>query len=169
MDTKADAGYYDEAFAEPGVPREQYTALMAALETRSLRELAREVADAAAEGGVTFGNDAGAFLLDPVPRVLTAEEWRDLEAGLIQRVRALDAFVADVYGPRRIVAEGVMPDYVIESAAYYEPALAGSAPARPVAIAGLDVVRDHDGRFRVLEDNVRKRHRASPMPSPPAS
>jgi uncharacterized circularly permuted ATP-grasp superfamily protein len=155
MDTKADAGYYGEAFAEPRVPREQYTALMAALETRSLRELAREVADAAADGGVTFGNDAGAFLLDPVPRVLTAEEWRDLEAGLIQRVRALDAFVADVYGPRRIVAEGVMPDYVIESAAYYEPALAGSAPARPVAIAGLDVVRDHDGRFRVLEDNVR--------------
>ena len=47
------------------------------------------------------------------------------------------------------------PAYVVESAAYYEPALAGSAPVRPVAVAGLDVVRDHEGRFRVLEDNVR--------------
>jgi uncharacterized circularly permuted ATP-grasp superfamily protein len=155
IDTKADAGHYDEAFVEPGVPREHYTALMAALETCSVRELGREVAAAAADRGVTFGNDAGAFLLDPVPRVLTAEEWRDLEAGLIQRVRALDAFVGDVYGAQRIVAEGVVPAYVVQSAAYYEPALGGSAPATPVAIAGLDVVRDHEGRFRVLEDNVR--------------
>jgi uncharacterized circularly permuted ATP-grasp superfamily protein len=155
IDTKQDAGPYDEAFAEPGVPREQYAALMQALEGRSVGALGREVADAAAERGVTFGEDAGAFLIDPVPRVLTIEEWRDLEAGLGQRVRALAAFVTDVYGPRRIVAEGVVPARVIESAAYYEPALAGSAPARPVAIAGLDVVRDRDGRFRVLEDNVR--------------
>ena len=155
IDTHADAGYYEEAFVEPGVPRREYEALMQALGSRSLRELGREVTAAAADRGVTFGEDGDAFLIDPVPRVLTAEAWSELEAGLIQRVRALDAFVTDVYGARRIVAEGVVPAYVVESAAYYEPALTGSAPARPVAIAGLDVVRDHEGRFRVLEDNVR--------------
>jgi uncharacterized circularly permuted ATP-grasp superfamily protein len=155
IETKADARYYDEAFQRPGVPREHYAALIEALERRGVRELGREVAEAAAHRGVTFGEEAGAFLIDPVPRVLTAGEWHDLEAGLIQRVRALDAFVADVYGARRIVAEGVVPAYVVESAAYYEPALAGSQPVRPIAIAGLDVVRDHEGRFRVLEDNVR--------------
>ena len=140
---------------EPGVPRREYEALIEALAGRSLRELGREVSAAAAARGVTFGEDGDAFLIDPVPRVLTAEAWSELEAGLIQRVRALDAFVTDVYGARRIVAEGVVPGYVVESAAYYEPALAGSAPVRPVAVAGLDVVRDHEGRFRVLEDNVR--------------
>jgi uncharacterized circularly permuted ATP-grasp superfamily protein len=155
IDTTADGGYYEEAFVEPGVPRREYAALMRALAGLSVRELGREVTMAAAERGVTFGENEGAFLIDPVPRVLTAEAWHELEAGLIQRVRALDAFVTDVYGARRIVAAGVVPDYVVESAAYYEPAVAGSAPVRPVAIAGLDVVRDHEGRFRVLEDNVR--------------
>ena len=115
---------------EPGVPRREYEALMQALAGRSLRELGREVTAAAADRGVTFGEDGDAFLIDPVPRVLTAEAWSELEAGLIQRVRALDAFVTDVYGARRIVAEGVVPAYVVESAAYYEPALAGSAPAQ---------------------------------------
>jgi uncharacterized circularly permuted ATP-grasp superfamily protein len=155
IETNADARYYDEAFQRPGVPREHYAALIEAVEARGVLELGREVAQAAADRGVTFGEEAGVFLIDPVPRVLTAGEWRDLEAGLIQRVRALDAFVADVYGARRIVAEGVVPAYVVESAAYYEPALAGSQLARPIAIAGLDVVRDHEGHFRVLEDNVR--------------
>ena len=155
IETNADDGYYEEAFVEPGVPRREYEALIEALAGRSLRELGREVSAAAAARGVTFGEDGDAFLIDPVPRVLTAEAWSELEAGLIQRVRALDAFVTDVYGARRIVAEGVVPAYVVESAAYYEPALAGSAPVRPVAVAGLDIVRDHEGRFRVLEDNVR--------------
>jgi uncharacterized circularly permuted ATP-grasp superfamily protein len=155
IDTKADAGYYDEAFVRPGVPRRHYAALIDALEACGPGDLGRHVARAAAHRGVTFGEEQDAWLIDPVPRVLTAGEWRDLEAGLIQRVRALDAFVADAYGARRIVAEGVMPDRVIESASYYEPALAGARLPRPVAIAGLDVVRDLDGRFRVLEDNVR--------------
>jgi uncharacterized circularly permuted ATP-grasp superfamily protein len=155
IETNADARYYDEAFVEPGVPREHYAALIDALAARGVRDLGREVAEDAVRLGVTFGKDSGAFLIDPVPRVLTAREWSELEAGLIQRVRALDAFVRDVYGARRIVAEGVVPAYVVETAAYYEPALAGSELARPVAIAGLDVVRDHEGRFRVLEDNVR--------------
>ena len=127
---------------------------MEALAGRSLRELGREVSAAAADRGVTFGEDEDAFLIDPVPRVLTAEAWSELEAGLVQRVRALDAFVTDVYGARRIVAEGVVPARGRERG-LLRAALAGSAPGGPSRSPGLDVVRDHEGRFRVLEDNVR--------------
>jgi uncharacterized circularly permuted ATP-grasp superfamily protein len=73
----------------------------------------------------------------------------------VQRVRALAAFVADAYGERRIVAAGAVPAYVVESAAYYEPALAGHDLSGAPYIAGLDIVRDREGRFLVLEDNLR--------------
>ena len=97
-----------------------------ALDDRDLGDLGREVAQAAEQRGIGFGEEPdGAFLVDPVPRLITAEEWRGLEAGLVQRVRALAAFVADAYGERRIVAAGVVPAYVIDSAEYHEPALAG--------------------------------------------
>ena len=149
------SAFYDEAFAADGTPRPHYTTLIDAVEARGASELGREIGDAAAGQGITFGEDAAPFVIDPVPRVLTAGEWRDLEAGLVQRVRALDAFVADVYGARRIVDAGVVPPYVIETASYFEPTLAGAQITRPVAVAGLDIVRDHEGRFAVLEDNLR--------------
>jgi carboxylate-amine ligase len=96
------------------------------------------------------------FPLDVVPRVLDADEWTRLEAGLAQRVTALNAFVADVYGPRRIVKAGVVPARVIETAEHYEPGMRGVEPAggQWVGIAGLDLVRDPSGEFLVLEDNV---------------
>ncbi len=148
--------FYEEAFVEAGVPRPQYRALLNALGGRDLRALERDVVADVAARGVTFGDETdGSFTVDPVPRVLVGEEWRYLEAGLIQRVRALDAFVTDVYAEQRIVAAGVVPAHVIETASYYEPAMAGARVAGGVAVAGLDVVRDHDGRFLVLEDNVR--------------
>ncbi|HEX5618096.1 MAG TPA: circularly permuted type 2 ATP-grasp protein [Solirubrobacteraceae bacterium] len=114
----------------------------------ALADAARVAAD-----DVTFGD--GPFLLDPVPRVIPAEDWADLEAGLLQRVRALDAFCADVYGERRIVRDGVMPARVVETTDTLEPALCGTSLDRWVGIAGLDVVRAPDGRFLVLEDNLR--------------
>ena len=72
-------------------------------------------------------------------------------------MRALNAFVADVYADQRIVAEQVMPRRVIETADHYEPAMAGVRPASGVwiGIAGLDIVRDGEGAWLVLEDNVR--------------
>ena len=73
----------------------------------------------------------------------------------MQRVRALAAFVADAYGERRIVAADVVPAYVVESAEYHEPALAGHDLSGAAYIAGLDIVRDREGRFLVLEDNLR--------------
>jgi uncharacterized circularly permuted ATP-grasp superfamily protein len=107
--------------------------------------------------GFSTGNGDGGFFVDPVPRVIGADEWAGLEAGLIQRVRALDAFVADVYGERAIVAAGVVPARVIESARLLERRAEGLRPPGGIwiGVAGLDVVRGADGRFRVLEDNTR--------------
>jgi uncharacterized circularly permuted ATP-grasp superfamily protein len=148
--------FYDEAYERPEKPRAHYRRLLSALDGRDLGDLGRQVAQAAADRGITFGEEPeGAFLVDPIPRLITADEWRGLEAGLVQRVQALAAFVADAYGQRRIVTAGVVPAYVIESAEYYEPVLAGHDLSGGAYIAGLDVVRDRDGRFLVLEDNLR--------------
>ena len=107
------------------------------------------------ERDVTFSGER--FTIDPVPRVIPAGEWAALERGLIQRVRALSLFVQDVYGPRRIVEAGVVPERVIESAEHHEPGMRGAPlPAGgPIVVAGLDIVRNQSGRFMVLEDNVR--------------
>ena len=110
----------------------------------------------AAMDGVTFGPPGDdAFHLDPIPRVIEAAEWAELEAGLAQRVRALDAWCADVYSQRAIVRDGVVPARVIETSDTLEPALRGLELPAWIGIAGLDVVRAPDGRFLVLEDNVR--------------
>ena len=96
------------------------------------------------------------FPLDVVPRVVPGDEWERVEAGLGQRVMALNAFVADAYGARRIVRSGVVPARVIETAEHYEPGMRGVEPPDGVwvGIAGLDLVRDPSGEFLVLEDNL---------------
>jgi uncharacterized circularly permuted ATP-grasp superfamily protein len=117
-------------------------------------DLERRLAKAIQDRGVTFGE--GEFLLDPVPRMIAADEWQAVEAGLSQRIRALNSFVVDVYNEGgRILDAGVVPRRVIETADYYEPELEGRMPEVPIAIAGLDLVRDRHGRLLVLEDNAR--------------
>ena len=98
----------------------------------------------------------GPFPLDVVPRVVAGDEWERLEAALAQRVIALNAFVADAYGARRIVQAGVVPARVIETAEHYEPGMRGVEPRDGVwvGIAGLDLVREPNGEFVVLEDNL---------------
>jgi len=128
----------------------------APLDHRPLAPLAAAAQEAMDASGVTFGAQGEEqFRLDPVPRVIDPGEWAELEAGLAQRVRALDAFCADAYGPRRIVAEDVMPAQVLDTVDTLEPELMGLELPLWVGVAGLDVVRGPDGRFRVLEDNLR--------------
>jgi uncharacterized circularly permuted ATP-grasp superfamily protein len=150
---------YDEAFAAPDVPREHYAALLDTLGGVDLSALRRAVNERVARDGVTFTTSEGeeAFIIDPVPRILPADEWGALAAGLEQRARALNAFVLDAYGERRIVAAGLISDEAIDSAEGYEPELRGRYPsaAPPVGVAGLDIVRAPDGTLQVLEDNVR--------------
>jgi uncharacterized circularly permuted ATP-grasp superfamily protein len=141
------------------VAHEDPTELMdTALAGVDLTRLADEVARRLRGRGVTFGSggDHDDFRVDPVPRVISAAEWAPLAAGLAQRVRALNRFVADVYGAQDVVREGVVPLRAVASAEYFEPGLVGmTAPATWIPLAGLDVVRDPAGDFKVLEDNVR--------------
>ena len=95
------------------------------------------------------------FVLDPIPRIVEAAEWAELERGLAQRARALNALLADAYGERRIVTEGVIPARVIDSAEYFEREMEGMVGERAATVIGFDLVRDRDGRFLVLEDNTR--------------
>ena len=154
------AGYeaagYDEAFCAPGRPRAHYAPLLQALTGTDLDALERRVTEQVRASGCSFGGDAGTFVIDPVPRLITAAEWSELEAGLSQRLRALNAFVDDMYHERRALAAGVLPERVVSGVSFLEDDMRDVRPQRAwIAIAGLDVVRGADGRFRVLEDNVR--------------
>jgi uncharacterized circularly permuted ATP-grasp superfamily protein len=109
---------------------------------------------------VTFGppvnGEAPTFPFDPIPRVLTAAEWSHIEAGLSQRVLALDSFVADCYGAQRALRAGVVPARLVYSSTGYLRDLVGIRPPRSTYchISGIDLVRSGTG-FAVLEDNVR--------------
>jgi carboxylate-amine ligase len=145
---------YDEAYDESGSPRPQYAELLSALEDPGA--LAAEVKRRLRARGVAFAAAPdGVFALDPVPRILTEPEWSELEAGIAQRLLALEAFLADVYGEGRVFEAGVISRDDVEGSVHFEPAMRGAAPRRWITFAGLDVVRTGDGRFRVIEDQVR--------------
>jgi len=113
--------------------------------------------------GVTFnvyGEQRGVeriFPFDPIPRVIEAQEWAELEAGLIQRIRALNAFIGDVYGEGAIMKDRVVPRDLVLGCPQFRRAAVGIKPplGNFVTVAGIDIVRGADGRFMVLEDNVR--------------
>jgi uncharacterized circularly permuted ATP-grasp superfamily protein len=149
----------DEAIDPQGAWRPHVAAALAGIDRPDLRALSEAIADDVRRAGLRFPIDGGteAFLVDPIPRVLTAQEWATIEAGVAQRGRALDAFVADVHGPGSAVADGVIPERVIATAEHHEPAAGRYAPPAGVwvALAGLDLVQAPDGSFQVLEDNTR--------------
>jgi uncharacterized circularly permuted ATP-grasp superfamily protein len=152
-------GVFDEAFSSTGTPRPHARAGIEAVARADAAELPERISRSLQRAGVRFSSVEGdhQFYVDPVPRVITASDWEPVKRGLAQRVRALNAFVADVYGDQRIVAEGVIPREVVTSADYYEEAMRGVKPPSGVwiGVSGLDLVRDQDGEWLVLEDNVR--------------
>lgn len=109
--------------------------------------------------GVTHGarEDRHDYVVDPVPRVVDGAEWDVLTRGLIQRVRALEAFVADCHGEQRALREGVVPADLLEDCPWWEPGLVASPPGARTWIGcyGPDLIRRPDGVFAVLEDNCR--------------
>jgi carboxylate-amine ligase len=156
-------GAYDEAVGPDGEVLPQYGWMFRALSRLGRRGLV--AAQSALRGeqrsrGVTFrvgdGEPDRLFPLDLVPRIVTADDWAGLSAGLIQRVRALEAFVRDIYGDRQIVADGIVPASVIDGAPGWNR-LGKLTPADAVriAVAGIDLVRDRPDRWLVLEDNLR--------------
>ena len=159
---------FDEMFAEPPgserepLPRAPYRELHAALARMTQQELrgrTEALASSYLAQGVTFdfAGEERPFPLDAVPRVIEADDWRRIESGVQQRVRALEAFLADVYGPQAAVRDGVIPAALITSSAHFHRQAAGVEPANGVRIqvSGVDLIRDERGGWRVLEDNVR--------------
>jgi len=149
-------GHYDEVFADTGVPRSSCVEVMNALAQIDLSALCERVQIASARIGLSFGLDVP-LAIDPIPRMIDAREWTSIEAALLQRTRALNAFVADAYNDQKIFEAGVVPRRLLETSAGYEPCMRGlldpSSPA--AAVAGFDLVRDADGELLVLEDNLR--------------
>jgi len=150
---------FDEGVVSGGRASEHDRRLREMLDALDLRELSAAVARDARERGICFGTADGPqeFRIDPIPRMIDAAQWLELSAGIAQRVRALELFVRDVYGAQRILADGVVPERVIAGANHYEPLLAGMGGRIRswITVAGLDIVRDSDGTFKVLEDNLR--------------
>ena len=153
---------FDEMFAQSGRARHAYKEIHAALAQMTQAEL-RGRTDALASSylaqGVTFdfAGEERPFPLDAVPRVIEQTEWLNVEAGVKQRVRALECFLADAYGPQHAVKDGVIPARLISSSNHFHREAAGIEPANGVRIqvSGIDLIRDENGDWRVLEDNVR--------------
>ena len=148
-----------------GSPREHCIDLHATLTSHSELELATmqdRVTRSFYNEGITFivyGDEAAGeriIPIDCVPRVLANAEWRHVEAGLDQRLRALNLFLEDVYNDAKIISDGVIPADVVRDCPQFRIEMRGlSAPYGAwVAICGTDLVRTNDG-FRVLEDNLR--------------
>ena len=153
---------WDEMFAAPGKPRAPYDALVSVLQPMDPAELrfrADQLARVFTDRGVTydFAGEERPFPLDLIPRVIDAVEWDLVARGVRQRVRALEAFLADVYGAGRLFDDGVMPWRLVFTSPRFRREVADFAPPNGVRVhvAGIDLVRDEQGRFRVLEDNIR--------------
>ncbi len=170
-------GFFDEVVAADGSLRPHYRKVAEALEVLAPGDLSRAERRRTAAfrtQGITFtvygdddeddtgsGTTAGierTFPMDLVPRVIPAEEWAHLEQGLVQRVTALNRVLDDLYvGGMEIVHDGVVPRWLVLSSdgftreAYGVPVPQGAR----CLVAGIDVIRDHDGTYRVLEDNLR--------------
>ena len=155
-------GSWDEMFAADGRPRPHAEALHEVLATLSRQDFEARCAArdrAFGDQGITFSlsGEERPFPLDLVPRIMSVPEWSVVEAGVRQRVRALERFLDDVYGPGEILADGVVPRRLVVTSSHFHRATAGFEPAGGVRIhvAGIDLVRDEAGHFVVLEDNLR--------------
>jgi uncharacterized circularly permuted ATP-grasp superfamily protein len=159
-------GFWDEMLAAPGRPRPGAALLVEKLESLGEGELLRH--QAAAERallnmGITFnvyGSEGGAeriFPFDVLPRIVEPSDWAFLERGLKQRIRALNLFIDDVYHRQRILRDGIVPEELVRSARGFLQPCVGLNPPKWIwcHITGTDLVRDRDGQFYVLEDNLR--------------
>ena len=160
------SGLYDELVDAQGVARPAAAAIVEALEGLGPEELAARQRAAGVEidaAGVTFtvysdgvGIDRS-WPFDVVPRVIARSEWDRIETGLLQRLTALNHFIADVYGEQRILDAGLVPAEIVLGSRDFRPECVGVRPAHDVwaHICGSDLVRDADGTMYVLEDNLR--------------
>ena len=159
-------GFYDEMLAGPRRPRPAYRRLYDQLNRLGPDELQRRhglAMEMFRNHGITFAVYPDAqgtekvFPFDVIPRVIEAATWRRLEAGLEQRIRALNLFLDDVYGRKLILKQRAIPPEIVLSSSLYMREIEGLAVPHGIHshIAGIDLVRDEHGDFFVLEDNLR--------------
>jgi uncharacterized circularly permuted ATP-grasp superfamily protein len=157
---------FDEMFSATREPHPQCLGLIEGLRSANAAELEQyqlEADKAFLTQGITFtvyGDEQGTERIMPfdlLPRIITAADWRTLERGLTQRLTAINLFLRDVYHEGRILTEGVIPRELVQSCRHYRREMRGVHVHRDiyVSIAGTDLIRLPDGRFVVLEDNLR--------------
>ena len=158
--------FFDEMFAEPGEARPHYGRLLEELRRMTHEAFEQRRKDADIQflyQGITFtvySQEEGTeriFPFDLVPRIIPRLEWERLERGLTQRVSALNLFLADVYGDQRMVREGKIPADLVFGAHHFRREMVGmTVPGGVYAhVIGTDLVRDGQGDYFVLEDNLR--------------
>ncbi|MCR6658234.1 MAG: circularly permuted type 2 ATP-grasp protein [Asticcacaulis sp.] len=166
LETYKTDGFYDELFADNGVAHPGARPLVAQLDTLSRAELKRRqklAEDILYQSGNTFnvyGDKKGTEKILPfdiIPRMVSGADWAKLERGIAQRITALNLFIQDIYNDQKILKDKVIPAELIFSSACYLKPCEGLKPPKGVwtHISGTDFVRDGDGEFYVLEDNLR--------------
>jgi len=163
---RTSADLWDELLDNDGAPRRAAAELVQQLQSLGLAELQQrqDLAELDIVGmGITFtvysdgrGIDR-AWPFDVIPRVIAADEWRGIERGLVQRLRAINMFIDDVYHEQRVIHDGVFPAELLEHSVNFRRECVGANPKFGVwaHISGSDLVRDGDGTMYVLEDNLR--------------
>ncbi|MCC6628002.1 MAG: circularly permuted type 2 ATP-grasp protein, partial [Chloroflexi bacterium] len=157
---------YDEMFAGAGTPRPHYATLYQRLRDVPAAQLRQrqQAADLAfLNQGITFtvyGNEEGTERIIPydlLPRIITSAEWSVIERGLTQRITALNLFLRDIYHEQAILHDGIVPRALVYSCHHYRREVRGLRVPRDayITVVGTDLVRLPDGRFAVLEDNLR--------------
>jgi uncharacterized circularly permuted ATP-grasp superfamily protein len=158
--------FYDELIAADGTPRPGARLLVDKIESLPQGDLAMRQKAAEAlllKMGITFnvyGRDEGnekIFPFDIIPRIVPSEDWVQIECGLKQRIHALNEFIQDVYNGKKILKDKVVPEDLIFTSRAYRRECEGFTPPRGIwcHVTGTDLVRDSDGCFYVLEDNLR--------------
>nr|WP_067298791.1 circularly permuted type 2 ATP-grasp protein [Marinobacterium profundum] len=159
-------GFFDELISSPGnarAPARKLANYLASLDEEEL-EKRRLMAEATIqEMGVSFtvyteeGNIDRAWPFDLIPRTISLKQWDKTAAGLKQRLRALNMFINDLYHDQNVINDGIIPRHLIENSVNFRPECVGVSPPHGVwaHICGTDLVRDGDGEFYVLEDNLR--------------
>src|ERR1700681_2166642 len=166
FDSYQTQGFRDEMFDDAGVVRPEARLLLDTIESLDegqLLQCQRAAERLLLQMGITFnvyGDSAGTeriFPFDLIPRIVRGDEWAWIERGLCQRIHALNEFIDDIYHEQKILKDGIIPHEVIRTAASYRPQCEGLNPPRRVwcHITGTDLVRDRDGQYYVLEDNLR--------------
>ena len=166
LETYKTDGFYDELFKKDGVPHAGARPLVEQIDTLSKAELKRRqkhAEDILYQSGNTFnvyGDKKGTEKILPfdiIPRMVSSKDWAKLERGIAQRITALNLFIQDIYNDQKILKDKAIPAELIFSSACYLKPCEGLKPPKGVwtHISGTDFVRDADGEFYVLEDNLR--------------